>query len=69
MRYRDFAGKRTAVIALGSASFGFPHTEAQAFEFMDAYTELGGNFIDTARIYGDLFHGRFGLSEASIRIS
>ena len=66
MQYRTFAGKKTAAIVLGGGSFGFPLSEEQSFEFMDAYVALGGNFIDTARIYGDLFHGRQGLSEQAI---
>ena len=66
MRYRELAGKHTSVIALGSGEFGSHLSESLSFEFMDAYAELGGNFIDTARIYGDLFNGRFGLSEETI---
>ena len=66
MRYRDLAGKRTSAIVLGSGEFGSHIPESLSFEFMDAFTGMGGNFIDTARIYGDLFHGRFGLSEETI---
>lgn len=53
MRYIEFCGKKCAVIALGTMDFGGRIEESQARDFMDAYTELGGNHIDTARIYGD----------------
>ena len=66
MRYREFAGKKTAVIVLGSVPFGVSIPEAQAFEFMDAYYEMGGNFIDTARVYGDFAHDIPGVAEEVI---
>ena len=66
MRYRDFAGKRTAVIVMGSVPFGVSIPEAQAFEFMDAYYEMGGNFIDTARVYGDFARDIPGIAEEVI---
>ena len=66
MRYRDFGDKRAAVIALGSTDFGGRFVEGQCFEFMDAYAALGGNFIDTARVYGDFVGKRLGESEKVI---
>ena len=39
-------------ICLGTAGFGSGTDEAQAFEILDAFTEAGGNFLDTANIYG-----------------
>lgn len=66
MRYREFAGRRTAVIALGSVPFGVDLSEAQSFEFMDAYAEMGGNFIDTARVYGDFARDIPGVAEQTI---
>jgi len=53
MRYADFCGRQASVIALGTMDFGGRIEESRAREFMDAYVEIGGNFIDTARIYGD----------------
>ena len=52
MKYRVLAGKKASVIALGCDSFGASRDPAQAAEFLDRYTEAGGNFLDTARIYG-----------------
>ena len=66
MRYREFAGKQTAVIALGSVPFGVTIPDSQAFEFMDAYAEMGGNFIDTARVYGDFARDIPGVAEETI---
>ena len=66
MRYAEFCGRRTAVIALGTMDFGGKIEEGRAREFMDAYVEIGGNFIDTARIYGDFARGIQGGSEQVI---
>lgn len=66
MRYREWGGKRVSVLALGSSDFGGKIPEGLAVEFMDAYCELGGNFIDTARLYGDFESGRQGESEKVI---
>lgn len=60
MRYKDFAGRSTSVIALGCDTFGSARPEALSFEMMDAYVEMGGNFLDTARLYGS------GLSEKTV---
>lgn len=66
MRYADFCGRSASVIALGTMDFGGKIEEAKAREFMDAYLELGGNFIDTARIYGDFAREVQGGSEQVI---
>ena len=66
MRYADFCGRETAVIALGTMDFGGLIEESRAREFMDAYVEIGGNFIDTARIYGDFAREIQGGSEQVI---
>ena len=66
MRYKMLAGKRTSVIALGGALFGSSLSRELSYEILDAYRALGGNFIDTARIYGDIPGGRLGLSEQVI---
>ncbi|MDR0474365.1 MAG: aldo/keto reductase [Treponema sp.] len=39
-------------ICLGVGSFGTSLDESRAFETMDAFVESGGNFVDTANIYG-----------------
>ena len=66
MRYADFCGRKTSVIALGTMDFGGKIEEGKAREFMDAYVSIGGNFIDTARIYGDFVREIQGGSEQVI---
>lgn len=66
MRYADFCGKQASVLALGTMDFGGKIEESRAREFMDAYIEIGGNFIDTARIYGDFVRKIQGGSEQVI---
>ena len=66
MRYADFCGRETAVIALGTMDFDGLIEEGRARDFMDAYVEIGGNFIDTARIYGDFVREIQGGSEQVI---
>jgi len=66
MRYRDFGGKQTAVVALGSTDFGGTVPEGRCREFLDAYESIGGNFLDTARVYGDFIGRRLGESEKVI---
>lgn len=66
MRYADFCGRQASVLALGTMDFGGKIEESRAREFMDAYLHIGGNFIDTARIYGDFASGVQGGSEQVI---
>lgn len=66
MRYRDFLGRKTSVIVMGSTGIGFDFSQKQTNEFLDAYAALGGNFIDTARVYGDFAGGVCGISERAI---
>lgn len=66
MRYMKFCGRDASVIALGTMDFGGRIEESRAREFMDAYVALSGNFIDTARIYGDFASGVQGGSEQVI---
>lgn len=54
MQYR-FLGKtglRVSELCLGAMYFGKETTEADSHLFMDTFTEAGGNFIDTADLYG-----------------
>lgn len=63
MRYREFLGRKTSVICMGSTGIGFDFSQRQTNDFMDAFSALGGNFIDTARIYGDIPNEVCGISE------
>ncbi len=53
MRYCNGFGKNSSKILLGTAYFGENISEADSFEIMDTYVALGGNHIDTARLYAD----------------
>ncbi len=43
---------RVSPVCLGADTFGWRLTEEQAFEILDRFSACGGNFIDTANIYG-----------------
>ena len=66
MRKNMLCGRDVSVIALGSGHFGGRCAESLARELMDAYVSLGGDFLDTARVYGDFATPRNGLSEQVI---
>ncbi len=68
MKYHhiSFSGLRPSVICLGSAPFGSGVDRAMAFHFLDIFFERGGNFIDTAHVYGAWVPGGLGLSEMII---
>lgn len=56
MNYRNFKGEQIAEVGLGtwqlgSADWGNVDRD-QAFSILQAYTDAGGNFIDTADVYG-----------------
>ena len=63
MRKQLFGAYPVSVIGFGTAEFGGRHPESLARELMDAYVSIGGNFIDTARVYGDFATPRNGESE------
>ena len=63
MRKQLFGAYPVSVIGFGTAEFGGRHPESLARELMDAYVSIGGNFIDTARVYGDFVTPRNGESE------
>jgi len=44
-------GLKVSELCLGTMQFGWTTDEAAGFEVMDAFIELGGNFIDTADVY------------------
>ena len=56
MNYRDFRGTPIAEVGLGTWQLGSSEwgnvNEDEALEILTAYTDAGGNFIDTADIYG-----------------
>ena len=56
MKYRNFKGEKISEIGLGTWQLGsadWGHIdEDRAFEILDAFTSAGGNFIDTADVYG-----------------
>ncbi len=53
MIYSESFGKTSSKIILGTAYFGSNISEETAFSIMDRFVELGGNHIDTARMYSD----------------
>lgn len=56
MNYRDFKGEAIAEVGLGTWQLGSADwgviDEGNAFEILEAYVNDGGNFIDTADVYG-----------------
>jgi len=54
MQHRTLGRSGTVVssMALGTMDFGTMTPEADAFAVLDAYVDAGGNFIDTANVYG-----------------
>lgn len=53
-------------LCLGGNVFGWTIDEQRSFEALDAYREAGGNFIDTADMYGRRGDGGPGSSEQII---
>ena len=64
MNYRNFKGEKIAEIGLGTWQLGSADwgeiDRNKAFEILEAYVNAGGNFIDTADVYG------LGVSETFI---
>jgi len=64
MKYRDFKGTPIAEVGLGTWQLGSADwgnvNEQDAFAILQAYVDAGGNFIDTADVYG------MGVSETVI---
>jgi len=54
---------RSFAALLGGVPFGHPLGDRETFALLDRFTELGGNFIDTARIYSDWVPGEKRRSE------
>lgn len=55
-------------IGLGTINFGTKTKQDDAFALLDAYYELGGNFIDTSNNYAVWNHGDGGESERTIGV-
>lgn len=52
-----------SMLCLGGVFFGNELDERATFALLDRFAELGGNFIDTARIYSDWIPGETSRSE------
>src|SRR5471030_1868317 len=50
-------------LCLGGVPFGLTLSEPETFDLLDRFVALGGNFIDTARIYSDWQPGELRRSE------
>lgn len=51
-RYMGRTGLKVSELCLGAMTFGRESTEALSYEILDHFVEVGGNFIDTANVYG-----------------
>lgn len=65
MKLLPLPGTNLAVspLCLGTANLGETIPERDAFALLDRYVALGGNFLDTARIYSDWVPGEKRRSE------
>lgn len=52
-----------STLCLGGVYFGNELDEPASFALLDRFTDLGGNFVDTARIYSDWVPGEKSRSE------
>ena len=55
MRYRILSDSqlRASAICLGTGGFGSRYSPDRSWEMLDAFAEVGGNFVDTAHVYGE----------------
>lgn len=53
-------------LCLGTANFGLKTDRKAAFELLDAFAEMGGNFLDTANVYCKWVPGKGNCSERVI---
>lgn len=55
MNYRQLGrtGLRVSELCLGAMTFGREASEESSYQMLDRYVDAGGNFIDTANVYGD----------------
>jgi len=68
MKYVNITNTELTVsqVCLGTSGFGSTIDESSAFEMLDRFTDGGGNFIDTANVYGRWQPGGMNLSEQII---
>lgn len=51
-RYLGRTGLKVSEICLGAMTFGRESDEATSYDVLNRFVEAGGNFIDTANVYG-----------------
>lgn len=66
MRKFRIGSRDAGCIALGSSYFGTTWAEEDCFRLMDRFLELGGDCLDTARVYGAWFNDQYGAAERVI---
>lgn len=68
MIYKSIQGlsDRVSTLCLGTMNFGASMDRESSFQVLDAFLEMGGNFVDTARLYGEPDGVGFGASEKVI---
>src|SRR4051794_38881139 len=68
MRYRAIPNTdlNPSVICLGALPFGVSLEEGLSFALMDRFFAEGGNFVDTALVYGEWLPNGKGQSERTI---
>src|SRR5579871_2767303 len=59
-------GLMVSPLCLGGNTFGWTTDERRSCEVLDAYTESGGNFIDTADTYSAWIPGHVGGESETI---
>jgi aryl-alcohol dehydrogenase-like predicted oxidoreductase len=59
----NFLDLHPSPICLGTADLGSAVDRTSSFALLDAYIDLGGNFLDTAKIYADWLPGERSISE------
>lgn len=57
---------KVSQISLGCDYYGLEVPEEQAFRIMDAYYDKGGNFLDTAHVYGQKVVDTVSFSEVTV---
>lgn len=55
-----------SAVSLGTSGIGTEITIEDSYRLMDAYLDMGGNHIDTARVYSDWVPGEIGRCERII---
>ncbi len=68
MRFVDIPGcdLRLSAVCLGGGSFGTAVAQDDVFTLLDAFFAAGGNFLDTALVYGDWAASERSVSEKII---